>query len=596
MNRLLTAFLLAALAAATFSCTASEEPAGSGTEAAAEGAAEGGAAADAGAAADSGTAAATAAEAGAADADAGAADAGAADAEPGSELTDVTEGAADGTGLFTPDGAERPTVTWAGPEEAVSYEERIKRNYIYIAGYREMPQYIIEAALQAEAKRREAAGSYVGYELTEEAIQKGVQESIDKVLAIDANADFWEAIAGMGFTRESYHREVANKLRLKQMYLPADPSNWPAADLERLLTGPYGSTWEVLLKGDHEKMLAAQAAGEPIPQLNEQTLDTYILPSIVQGVMNSVTVRYPSDGLPEGVALRVDDHEVKTDELLAKVQPLLTPELMREAETFTDTLMLAEEALKESGNWLDEAAIAKEWEAELALYEGSFITHDAMVLSFFKFPTMESYRQYFRVRRSFRTTLPDPLPQEMLTEHVAKRGLFLGGGKVQATILLISAKDPRSGRFAMVDDPFGDAKQRADEVAEILKGGEDYIAVLEEYSDIPAEIPNASPGMPQPDKGRFPLMMRNDLRGYLGESEFTDVIYGGSISDEIFFDAEKGAVYGPVKLPVGWAFYRVEQKVEGPGVDPQANPQQDFLVRDDILGTRLLEFLRGLRE
>jgi hypothetical protein len=478
----------------------------------------------------------------------------------------------------------------------ISYEERINRNYIFIAGYRTIPQYIIEAALKIEAEKRRTAGTYVGYELSDDAIEAGVQADIDQVLAIDANTDFWEAIAGMGFTETSYRREVANRIRVQEMFLPEDPGNWPVADLERLLMGPFGSTWDSLLKKDHESMMAAKAAGEPVPQLNQQTLNQFILPSIVHGVMAAVEVSYPSDGLPEGVALRVGELDIKTDDLLGRIRPLLSKELMRESDAFTDAMILAEESLRESGHWLDEAALAEVWAEELALYEGSFITHDAMVLSFFRFPTMEAYKQYFQVRKSFRTSMPDPFTQEMLDKQIAERGAFLGGGKVQASVLLISAKDPRSGRFAMTGDPMGEAKSRADEVAEILKSGEDYIEVLNEYSDIPDTLATQQQGMPAPAKGKFGLSMRNDLRGYMGESEFSDVAYRGSMTDEIFFNAEIGAVYGPFQVPIGYIFYRVEARADGPGVDPVANPQQDFLVRDDILGTRLVAFLNSLTE
>ena len=101
--------------------------------------------------------------------------------------------------------------------------------------------------------------------------------------------------------------------------------------------------------------------------------------------------------------------------------------------------------------------------------------------------------------------------------------------------------------------------------------------------------------MSSPSKGRFPLLMRNDLRGFVGESEFTDIIYGYSVTDDIFFHSEKGAVVGPVKGPLGYYFYRLENRVPGPGVDIAVNDQQAFLVKDDLLGVSLLEFLSGLR-
>ena len=45
-----------------------------------------------------------------------------------------------------------------------------------------------------------------------------------------------------------------------------------------------------------------------------------------------------------------------------------------------------------------------------------------MVLSFFRFPSMETYRQYFAVRRSFRASLPEEFSKEMMDAHIEKRG------------------------------------------------------------------------------------------------------------------------------------------------------------------------------
>ena len=478
----------------------------------------------------------------------------------------------------------------------ISYEERLDRGYIYVVGGRHVPQIVLGKVLADEAARREAAGGYVGYELDPADVEAGIQESIDQVLAQDANADFWEAIAGLGFTREGYREEVSARQRLMQMYLPEDPELWPVADLKRLMTGSFGDAYDQLLKAEHEKMLAAKAAGEPVAEVNRQTVNQFILPMLVQGLLADAQVEYPSDGLPEGVALRVNGQDYATADIVAALRPLLGPEQMREAEGFVDAMMLAEESLRASGDWLDDEAVAAKWAEERALYEQSFITHDAMVLTFFRFPTMETYRQYFRVRQSFRNTLPDPYPDDMVEQQIADRGLFLGGGKVQATVLLVSARDPRSGRFAMDGDPMGEAERRAAEIAQILQSGVDFLEVLDEYSDIPAEAPAGQQNTVAPNKGRFPLMLRNDLRSMLGESEFTDIVYGYSMTDDIFFHAEPGAVYGPVRIPVGYAFYRVETRAEGAGLDVAANEQHDFLVRDDILGTRTLAFLAGLKE
>ena len=62
------------------------------------------------------------------------------------------------------------------------------------------------------------------------------------------------------------------------------------------------------------------------------------------------------------------------------------------------------------------------------------------------------------------------------------------------------------------------------------------------------------PGAPQPKKGRLGNQGRNPLRQFLGENDYMDFLLGGSIGEEILFNAKIDEIYGPVRGPLG--FYK----------------------------------------
>lgn len=185
----------------------------------------------------------------------------------------------------------------------------------------------------------------------------------------------------------------------------------------------------------------------------------------------------------------------------------------------------------------------------------------------------------------------------MLDQMVETRGHFYGAGKVQADVLLISAREKATGKFRQHGDPFVGAAERAEEVRQILADGEPFDTVLLEYSDYPESVPNAAASMPQPNRGRFQALSRNDLRGFLLENDYTDFLFGYSISDDIFFRAELNTIYGPIQGPLGYYFYRVV-KHEAPKkeIDLMNDANAQWMVNDDLLGMRFIAHLNSLRK
>lgn len=481
------------------------------------------------------------------------------------------------------------------PQE-ISREERLNRTYAYSTGSRYILQLVLDGVLEAEVERRKQEGSWSdACYISDEELEEDIQRRMEEVLAIDPTADFWAQVRAQGFTKETFRGELRRTLQAQRMFFPLDPEDWPLELIKEVL----GPQWDNYLKKDYESLLEMRANGEFQP-LNEQMMNNFLMPNIWQFLRKKEEVLKPSDGLAEGICLVVNGKEHRTEDVIAAIEPLLSDTDRAWAETFVSNMELLEKDLKASGAYLDQETFDTMYRDEAAIYEGTIISHEMMVLQFLGFPSMELYRQFFRVRFSYRNLLPEEESQEylaMVDQMIEARNSFYGAGKVQAEVLLVSAREKATGKFRMEGDPFADAAERAEEVKQILQDGEPFDQVLLEYSDYPAAVTGSANGMPQPNRGRFDALSRNDLRGFLMENDYTDFLFGYSVADDIFFRAQEGAVYGPIRSPLGYCFYRVVKRTT---VRKETNFLDDkntnWLVSDDLLSQRFLGHLSKLRK
>jgi hypothetical protein len=480
---------------------------------------------------------------------------------------------------------------------AVSPEERLKRTFIYTTGSRYVLQLVLDTVLETEIARRKEAGVFVGkVDVTAEEVQAEVKRRFDMVMVQDPTMDFWAMVRAQGFTEATFAQELRRGMVAQRMFFPSDPEQWPVAQIEEIL----GDQWQAYLKKDYDTMLEKKAAGEAIEPLNDQMLNQFLMPGVWQFLRQRGKIEKPSSGLPEGVSLIVDGKEFLTNDILATITPMLSDTDRLWAETFLANLQLLESDLKKSGHYMNQADFDQFFADEGKVYEGTIISHEMMVLQFLGFPSMEIYRDYLRARRSFHGLLPEATSEQYLTmldDMVASRSNFYGAGKVQAEVLLVSAREKATGKFRMEGDPFESAQERADEVRQILADGEPFDTVLLQYSDYPESVAGSASSMPQPNRGRFQALSRNDLRGFLLENDYTDFLFGYSVSDDIFFRADLNAVYGPIKGPLGYYFYRVISR-EAPQkeIDLMNDVNAQWMVNDDLLGTRYIAHLTSLRK
>jgi|FLOH01.1.fsa_nt_gi hypothetical protein len=488
--------------------------------------------------------------------------------------------------------AQEPVVT--APVDQLSHQERLQRAFIYSTGARFIVQLELDAALEAEIQRRTLAGGFVGQvELSPEDVDFEVQRRMEMVLAQDPTVDFWGLMRGQGFTPITFAQEVRRTLLGQRMFFPLDPEQWPVAELKEIML----PRWEESLSADHQTLLKMKAKGE-YRLLEDGQLHQFLMPSVWQWLHRQIEITYPSSGLAEGICLRINGKDYRTADVLAQIEPLLTDVDRAWATNFVTNVELLEADLKASGHYLDQEAFEAYFAEEQGGYN-DFFPHEQMVQQYYGFPSMETYRQYLRVRRSFRTTLPSadtPEYQAFVEQILLLYKSSFGGGRVWTEVLLLSARNKETGLFAQHGDPFAKAAERAKEVGSLLAKGEPFAQVLLEYSDFPPSVSGASNPEAQFNRGRFENLQRHELRDFLNENAYTDFLFGHSITDELFFNAEEKSIYGPVRGPLGYYFYRVlSHKAPRKEVNLDTDPRMSWQVHEDLLTYHFLAHLQTLQ-
>ncbi len=479
----------------------------------------------------------------------------------------------------------------------VSAEEQLTRALIYSSGSRYILQRTLSELLSDEITRRREANVFVGeVDISNEEIDAQIQKRVDLVLAQDPTLDFWDQVRAQGFTKETFRDEMRRNIQAQRMFFPDDPEQWPVDQLAEVL----GQHWTDFLKNDHQTLVEMKSKGESQP-LNDQMMNQFLMPTIWMSLMKNGTIVNPSDGLPEGVCMRVNGRDILTAEVYKIIEPMIADVERSWAADFVSDLSLVTHALKESGHWMTDAQYMTDLDVERADYEGTIIPHEMMILQFLGFPSMEIYYQYFRARHSFINALPAKDSEEyaeLVANITAERGSFYGADKMQVDVIMLGVRSKTTGKFPFKGNPYTDCFERATEVAEILAEEDaDWDRILLDYSDYPDTVGGAqSSTLPQPHRGKLPMQSRNDLRGFLMENDYTDFIFQSSMADQMFFHSELGKVYGPIRTPLGYSFYRINAVAKGSKVVDYANSERDaFVIDDDLLTTHFHASVKGLR-
>jgi hypothetical protein len=478
----------------------------------------------------------------------------------------------------------------------VARTEAQKLALVYSIGTNHLYQKLQALLIESEVQRRTEAGiSLDSAKVSKMDIENRIERTVADFLDQNPDLDFWVQVGVLGYSPEGYRAEVRRHLQLEHLFFPPNPDDWPMDLLQEVFGGDdENSLWTTMVSQMPEKLVEKREKGESF-EIDGLTMKLFLRPNVFKWLMDSATIEYPFDGLPEGVCLRVNGMEVSTDEMVASFADIVSDVDEERAATWVELCSALSKDLEAKDSLLTREETKAAIEEEKKEYVNSYISYEQIVLEFQGFPSMELFMQFKQLRESFRKTLPETLSDETLAAHLNKRRMFIAQGKVNAEVILLSARDLDTGSWP-AKGSFAAAKARAMAAVEALNGDpENWDKVLEQFSEYPVSTRGAAPQMPQPKRGRFGNQMRNPLRQFLGENDFTDFLIGGSISDDLFFVAEPGAIYGPRVSAYGWYIYKLVSRSEPTQqIDFKGNERHAYFVKDDYLSQEFLHYIAGV--
>ena len=434
----------------------------------------------------------------------------------------------------------------------------------------------MERMIQDEGKKPE------DFAVSDEAIESEVRENLSGFALNYPELDFWQVVrAQTGISKEQYLQQRRASLMFEKVFTPGAPSNWPAITEEAIKsssgqTGAGANFWDSLVK-EVPPDAADRTAGN-----NFQ--DQMLMQMLIRQLKEWSDIKYPSDGLPSSVALRVGGRDWLTEDAFNSVKSGM---FLQDLETAIGEILI-QEVLKQEliaeGSYLTDEEFGASYAEFHARYEGSLFSPEFVALQLMGFPSLEVFRGRHRLLKSFEGLIDRDYNDEILQAHADKYARFFGDGRVDVDLITFQGKDYRSGVW--LPNGMETARERATECYEsILKGERTFQQALDTMGEyFPADAV----------RGRITDKTMNELRRTLFESEYTDLQAGFSLGRFIFYDAEVGKVIGPIKGTSAWYVLRVSAKSPSKSATTVTDVSIRELIAQDYLNHRFLEWGRDV--
>jgi hypothetical protein len=481
----------------------------------------------------------------------------------------------------------------------------LRRQLVYQFGSAVLDSRKVDVFIEQEKQTQLAAGADPKrFEVLEEQVQKKVEEALKSVREQYPTLDPAVVLSHNNIDINNLARMTRQSTMFDAVFLPENPAEWPATSMEAIksrmgeaivqqLTDSYAKRQEELAKLPEEERAKAMQ--------NQGVFQMLMRAQIQQELNAAADLKWASDGLPPEVAMSVNGRDIRVDDVYQEIAGNLSPQQLDEARDWLVKCSLLETALQRSGKLLSEDEFAPLYEAHVHPPEQSFFPMESVVRQFMKFPSMDVYRQYYRLLSSYERLIADDITDENLQAHYQARGnRMLNLSTVDAEIILCSAFDFENNRWK--EDGWKLAEEEALQVVDALAAaeGKNWDELLEAHSDFwdpPAPTQASMQQAPRKkNKGRIGAHNRNELLQTLAESDYRNFIVGASVTDEIFFNLEAGQVGGPYEGPYGYYLVRVLSQGEPSGARTLGDANFKEMVRQDYLSTRFMAFGRQLSE
>lgn len=506
----------------------------------------------------------------------------------------------------------------------------------------------LEIETEAEIARQVSQGADPArFELSEDVVQKEIAVARKRVEQLYEGQDVrLEDLQPLDDPLWLESIEVSRKFM--NVFLPANPYEWPETTVDAITAQRGGvEMWEQLKESFDEMKELAETEVDDVESYRGKMMVDMVLASQVKRHLDGLArVKTVADGLPDGVVMEVHGQPILVDDVWPLLEAKVTPVEVEQAKQWLANTWIVRQDLEASGHWVDEASFADMYEAHVGPYRDSPFSMEMVALRIKHFPSMEAYRDWYRIYRSFGAKLEDDYRQRALETYGAdidaevaslqegpstvgpaastpegirnqvvgdfarriydtdlrrlarqRTGYIIGAGTISVEVILLSAYDFQNQKWRL--DGWSKAEEKAREVSRQLAQREiRWPDAFERYSEFhQPPVPTAQQVAPTENEGgRFMNVQRNDLLRNLGESDYSLFLAGDSVTDIIFFEQEVGKVAGPFKGPYGYyiSFLRARR---GPKMEVEVdNPSHRELLDQEFKTLALNRHVQKLLE
>ncbi|MBM3991812.1 MAG: hypothetical protein FJ298_12490 [Planctomycetes bacterium] len=370
--------------------------------------------------------------------------------------------------------------------------------------------------------------------------EQGYGTLLDKLLAIDPR-DSATLVAAV-----DEPDAVAALAALKAVGLGDVPADDPIAiDAVRGTILTALNTWAIV-QSDHDEIAAALP-----PAAADAPKDTAAALERARSVMAIV------NGQP-----------IMIDAIWSRIAPFCTSDLVDEAKRFLAEVALLEHELAAKGTLLTPAQFREWWPSTSKQgrpsYSEYLSQHEMLSSQVLGFPSLSAFATYIRVQESYKRVIAADLARdELLAPTLPVINQIAGASRLSVEVLFVSAFDFPNNRWK--SSGFPEARERALAIKSDLDMGAEWRPTLELYSEF------WDP--PMPESGNKPMQnfyfkgtfgdqpqTRNQLQGYIGDSDYRSFLFGAAVTDQIFFEQKMGSIDGPWRGPKGYYMARITGK------------------------------------
>jgi hypothetical protein len=290
-------------------------------------------------------------------------------------------------------------------------------------------------------------------------------------------------------------------------------------------------------------------------------------------------IRFPSDGLPPDICLRVNELEWGTDAAFEEVKGGLYSQDLERATSEVVIREALRQELEKHGKYLSDERFRAEFDEYRQQYDNTPFTTEVIAVAFKGYPSLEAFRQRWRLMRSYEHLIERDINDDNLQAHADKFKAFFSDGQTNLDVIQFLGRDVQTG--AWVPDGMTKARERAEAAMKAIQGGANFDDVLTQQGEFYAQ---------DKERGRLGSKSLNQLRQTLRESEFTDLLMGYSVSNYLYYDAEVGRVFGPLKGPEGYYIARINSRTPAHSTVSVAEERTRELVKQDYASYRFLQW------